>query len=148
MKKLFKQIVDFIKNLYGDTFELLRNKSGVAVKVTDKLKSVVESPFADVVVDLIPGDVDNAILTQLKVVVPKVAWKLSVAHGILQASDTNSDAIAKLIEKLKEMHPEARVAFWVLFAGEVNLALSDGKITLSEALTLSQLAYTEIKKKK
>jgi hypothetical protein len=121
----------------------------VAVKVTYGLKKVVESPVLDVITDIIPGDLDDKIQEKLRLIVPIVAQKLAIAHGILKESETDSNAVAAIIEYLKspELNIGTRVSFWIMFSGELNKALSDDRMTLSEAVALAQLVYTEIKNK-
>lgn len=148
MKNLFNSIASFVRRLVGNVFETFREQSHIAVKVTDLLKNAVESPIADAVVALIPGEGDNIILAKLRTIVGPVAKKTAIAHGILQASDTNSDVISSVIDALKELKPELRSYFWVTFSAELNLALADGKISFSEAYILAQLAYLELRKNK
>lgn len=143
MKKLFNRIRDFIKKIFGDSLEYLKRNSATAVKVTEVLKKYVESNIADVAVGLIPGDVDNVILIQLRKIVPEVTIKVALGHNIIQASTIPSEALGKIIEYLKSLGKEGRTAFWISFAAEVNMALADGKLTFTEAVILSQLAYKE-----
>jgi len=148
MKKLFEKLSSFVKSILGNIFDEFKKHSEAAVKVTGNIKKLVESPIADVVVTVIPGDIDNAIVEKLRKVLPEVTQKVAILHGILKENDTNSDIIASVIENLKQMNPDARVTFWVLFSGELNKALSDGKLDLAEAFVLSQMAYIELKKNK
>lgn len=149
MKKFFKKLIDYVKGKYIDLFDVFRKNSEVAVKVTETLKKIVESPVTDVITDLIPGDIDDKIHEKLKVYVPVVAKKIAIAHGILQESENNSDAVSAIIEYLKspEVNVGVRASFWIMFSGELNKALSDDKITLSEAVALAQIIYTELNKK-
>jgi hypothetical protein len=148
MKKLFEKLSSFVKSLLGNIFDEFKKHSEAAVKVTGNIKKLVESPIADVVVTVIPGDIDNAIVEKLRKVLPEVTQKVAILHGILKENDTNSDIIANVIENLKQMNPDARVSFWVLFSGELNKALSDNKLDLAEAFVLSQMAYIELKRTK
>jgi hypothetical protein len=148
MKKLFEKLSSFVKSLLGNIFDEFKKHSEAAVKVTGNIKKLVESPIADVVVTVIPGDIDNAIVEKLRKVLPEVTQKVAILHGILKENDTNSDIIANVIENLKQMNPDARVSFWVLFSGELNKALSDNKLDLAEAFVLSQMAYIELKRAK
>lgn len=146
MKKLLKQIKEFIIiNILQKPFEFFKQHSSVAVNVTQKIKVMVESPVADIVTDIIPTDVDDKIHEKLKVLMPKIAYKVAVAHNILSVSDNHQESITLVIEELKKLNKENRVGFWILFAGELNKALSDDRLTISEAVTLTQLVYSEYK---
>lgn len=146
MKKVFEKIVSSVKSMFGKGFDSFRQYSHIAVKVTNQLKIAVESPYADLATTLIYSEVDDFILLKLRKVVPKVALKMAIIHGILSTTDKNSDAVANLIEYLKKLNPDARTGFWLTFSGEVNMGLADGKISLSEAVILTQMAFKEMKK--
>jgi hypothetical protein len=147
MRNIFKRLIDFVKNKYKDLFVIFRNNSEVAVKVTHSLKNIIENPILDILTDIIPGDLDDKIHEKLRIVIPIVAQKLAIAHGILKESETNSNAVESIIEYLRspEVNVGVRASFWIMFSGELNKALSDDKISLSEAVALAQLVYIEIK---
>ena len=110
MKNLVKKIAAFLKKLTGKAFGLLRDNAALAVSVTAKLKDLVESKAAGTLVDLIPGEADNAALEVLRKILPKVSYKLGVLFGALAEGQTDADAVAAIIEKLKEVSPESRGA--------------------------------------
>lgn len=83
----------------------------------------------------------------MKVIIPQVALKLAIAHKVLQENAKDSDAVENIVAYLKSLNPEARIGFWIHFTGELNKAMADQEITLSEAISLSQIAYLEFKKK-
>lgn len=143
MKNLFKQIVIWVKSVLGGLLDHFKVFASIAVDITAKLKFIVESEALDTTVDLIPGNLDNKILDKVRLIIPFVVKKVSIASGIASESDSNSEAIDKFIAHLKSLNPEGRKVFWVTFAAELNIALSDGKISFSEAVILTQLIYTE-----
>jgi hypothetical protein len=145
MKKLFEKLAFFVQRLLGNVFAEFRKHSEAAVRVTSKIKQLVESPITDVITTLIPGDIDDKIAEKLREVLPIALTKIAILHGILKENETNADVIGDIISNLKEMNPNARIAFWVMFSGELNVALSDGKLQLAEAFILAQMAYLEIK---
>jgi hypothetical protein len=148
MKKIFEKLSSFVKNLFGNVFSELKKHSELAVKVTDNIKKLVESPIADVISVIIPGDADDILIAKARVVLPQVVEKVAILHGILKENDTNSDVVANIIENLKQLNPDARISFWVMFAAELNKALSDGKLTLAESFVLTQMSYIELKNNK
>jgi hypothetical protein len=148
MKNLFQQIVTWVKGVLGTLLDHFKGIAKVAVEVTTKLKFIVESEALDVAVDLIPGDLDNKILDKVRTILPIVIKKISLGAGIINESDSNSEAIQKFIAHLRSLNPEGRKAFWVTFAAEMNISLSDGKLTFAEAVILTQLTYTEFVKGK
>ena len=145
MKRIFQYVKDFIQKWIGISFEFAKDNSGVAVDVTNKIKEIVESPVADIVTAIIPSDIDDKIKNKLRLVLPVVAEKMAIMHGILQVSDSNNNTVALIIEHLKSVNKDVRIDFWIRMAAELNIALTDGKISLSEAIALSQIIYAEKK---
>jgi ribosome-associated translation inhibitor RaiA len=143
MLNFFKKLFEKVKELFSDSFDKLRLFSGVAVKVTAVIKEVVENPLLGLAVDLTKTTKDNQILAKVLVIVPQVTAHIAIAHGIIQATDDNSDTTGALIEHLRKISPAARASFWVMLSGEINKALADGKISLAEAIALAQLVYAE-----
>lgn len=144
MKNVFKQIVNWVKGNLGNVLNQFKITSNTAVLIVGKIKSIVESEAVDVAVDLIPGQIDNLIVDKARLIIPIVIKKLSLASGIIQESNTNSEAVAKFVEHLRSLNPEGRKAFWVTLAAELNIALSDGKLTFAEGVILTQLIYKEL----
>lgn len=144
MKNVFKQIVNWVKGNLGNVLNQFKDTSNTAVLIVGKIKSIVESEVVDVAVDLIPGQIDNLIVDKARLIIPIVIKKLSLASGIIQESNTNSEAVAKFVEHLRSLNPEGRKAFWVTLAAELNIALSDGKLTFAEGVILTQLIYKEL----
>ena len=145
MKNLITKISLFLKKLTGKALTLLRNNAGISVQITARLKEIVESKAAATAVNLIPGNLDNATLEVLKRILPLVSEKLAVVFGALRDNSKNSDAVTVIISRLRELEPDLRGSFYLAFSAELNVALSDGKLSLAEAAALAQMLYVEIK---
>ena len=145
----FKRITNWFVSKFDQLLDKFRQESDVAVKITDKIKNIVldTRPYIDILTDIIPGDLDDKIHDKIVDIVPKVAEKVAIANGILKANDKNSDALGAVIEYLKNTYPGVQQSFWIVFSGELNVALSDGKLSLSEGISLAQYVYQEIKNK-
>jgi hypothetical protein len=148
MKNLIKKIGAFLKKLTGKAFAILRDNAGLAVEVTAKLKEIVEGKAAATVVSLVPGDKDDAALELLKKVLPVVSEKMALVFGAIKDNDKNADAVAAIVDKLRELSPDLRGSFYLAFSAELNAALSDGQISLAEAAALAQMLYVEVKNAK
>jgi len=143
MKRLISKIGNALKSLFGKEFDMLKKYSGVAVEITNTLKKIVESPVVSTVVHLTPTNVDNQILYHSTGIIRKVALQMAVAHSIIQLSTAHTDVVAGIVDHLRSLNPEARVGFWIEFAGRVNHAFADGKMSFPEAVALAQLVYAE-----
>lgn len=144
LMKPLKKIIEFIKKKLANVFEFAKKNSIVAVKATNVLKQVVEGGAASFIVTLTKTDLDNKALAQLKIIVPKVAREMAIAHGIIQAADKNADALAAIIVHVQKLLPDGRTEFWVGFCGRVNFYMADGNLSLAEAIGLGQIVFAEM----
>ena len=150
MKNL--KIFDFIKNmfnkLFGKALDLFKKHAEISVSVVDQLKKALDSNVTDIVTALIPGDVDDLVVAKLRSIIPVVLEKVAFAANIAKTGKTQSEIIDLVLKHLKKTNDDSKRLFWITFAAELNVALTDGKITFSEGLILSQLVFKEIRKSK
>jgi hypothetical protein len=147
MKKILEQIKAWLQAKFKAGFDAAKKNSHIAVKVTEQLKNVIGSPVADLITALIPGELDNEIKYKLRKILPEVAAKVGIAHNIIQASDDPTTALASIKAYIESLGGTARRDWWVLFSANVLEALSDGEISYSDLIKLSQMAYDELYKK-
>jgi hypothetical protein len=138
--KLWNSLKEKVSKAYAEA----RKNAKVAVEITNMLKQAVESREADMVVNLIPGNLDNEILLRARKIVAQVTVKMAVAYGIVSENETPSTASLKIVEYLKRTYPGGRTGFWMHFCGEVVVAFADGRITLAEGAKLGQDLYHEL----
>ena len=145
MKKILKAIGGFFQKVFAGQFHWLKKNSHLSVSITERLKQLVENPSLNILATIIPGNIDDKVLYQLQKLVPKVAEQIAIAHGIIQASESNTNMVAAITEYLKGKVKDDRAAFWVEFSARLNVALSDGKLTFGEGVLLAQMVYLENK---
>lgn len=144
MKKLISNIKFWLNKNFGTLFAWLKKNAEIAVLITEQINKAVQSPAADIVTEIIPGEWDNGLKIILRKIVPKVLFKVAVWHGIMQESDSPLEATTKLIEYLKTVNKSARASLWIRIAGELTVALSDGHVALSQGVIWSQVAFNEL----
>lgn len=142
--KIFRRIGAWFKKVFDKEFHFLKKNSKMAVEVTNVLKGLVESPITAAVVNLTPITWDNELLFKARPIVRKVAIEMAIAHGIIQTAENNSNVFAAIIDHLKQFVADGRVGFWVEFSGRLNVAFSDGKISLAEGISLAQMIFEEM----
>lgn len=141
--KPFAAAFGWIKKIFTKAMSEAEKLAPLAVDITARLKKIVESDFVAGLAAITPTDVDDKLLAILKKVIPEVAMKTAIIEKILSQTDTDTDAVAAIVEYLKSLEPEARVKYWVSFAGDLNIALADGKIEIAEAIFLTQKFFIE-----
>ena len=148
MKNFFKKVFGTVKKWYEAIFDKFENHASAAVRLVNLVKHVVHSPVVSTIVQLTPTKGDDYLLSRAKLILDSIALKIGVANGIISESESKSQAVAKLIEHLKTLNPEMQDIFWVKLAGDINVALSDDELTLSEAIMITQKYFSEHYQKK
>ncbi len=144
LKEIFNNFKNRFKSRMLKSYAFAEKNSYIAVRITGNLKTLVESKIVTTIVDITPTEIDNRILPIVRRVVPKVAFKIALIHEFMKSTDNPKEAVAALIVFLKTLTVDARADFWIRFSAELTIALSDGKLTLTEGLILSQMAYKEL----
>ncbi|MDR7130670.1 hypothetical protein J2X69_003027 [Algoriphagus sp. 4150] len=143
MIKFFKKLKQLFEEFFfGKPFQFFQENSEIAIKVVNHIKSIVESDAVGFGVNLTATNIDNLIVEKLKSILPVVSEKMLVLHAIVNA-DSGNDSIAILIDHLKSITKGQRESFWIMLAGELNVALADGEISRAEGIALTQLFYSK-----
>lgn len=147
-----KNVFEFIKNLFnkvlGKAVDLFREHAEISITIVENLKKALDSNVTDLVTALIPGEIDNVVVAKLREVLPIVLEKVALSNNIVKTGKTHSEIIDLVLKHLKKANEDSKRLFWITLAAELNVALSNGKLSFSEGLLLSQLVYKEFKKRK
>jgi len=97
----------------------------IAVTITQNIKNFVESPAADVLTTLIPGNLDDKIKSWLSTQLPNILTSLRLVEVIADSKDPN-EAVASAIKLVQAMESDIQSAFLhdlgVLIAQEIAKA--------------------------
>lgn len=143
MRKVLRELRLWLAKSLGNLFDFVKKNASVAVKVTEALNKAVNSPTADLITDIIPGHLDNTVKIILRQVLPQILQRLLVANGIMQESESITDAIPKTVEYLRSLPKLARASWWIIIAGKLTVELCGGHIPLSSGVAASQQAFEE-----
>jgi hypothetical protein len=132
----------------GFFLEQFRDNAHQAVTIVEGLKKLLDTNIPDIITMLIPGSKDDMLVAYLRDIVPPILEKTIIALNIVKSNNQKSKIIEKGLEYLKGATKDQKALFYTTFAAELNIALSDGKISFGEAIILSQLVYREIKNSK
>lgn len=147
MKQKFEAVLLAVKlflvKTFSKSFDFFKENSHVAVRVTNVIKNIVESPATHFIVDLTKTQVDNQLLAKLRPIVVQVADKAMIAHNIYQTAKNNNEAVKALTDYIRTLGLEGRAKFYVDFCAEVNIALADGDLSYPESVALTQMIFSE-----
>jgi len=150
---IFKRFLIAIRLAFGEAMGFVKKNFDVAVLITEQAKKYLHSDEVRLVVTAVSGVKGVIALEIVQEVVDKAAFKFGIAQGIIKASEYNSDIAQGVLDYIKKERPELEENFYIVFTGELNVALSEkspgGKIlTLGEGITLGQLAWKEFQKQR
>lgn len=128
---IFKDIWQLITGLFKKVPDEIRDAAEIAIKITRWLQKVVNSNEAKVLVELIPGDIDNKILSVLQAILPKIEAEIKPTSE-------------ELIQWLNTLPEEAQKAIYGHIMGMITEGIV-GDISLSDAKTYSQIVFTKQK---
>lgn len=140
LKNFLRHLWQSIKNLFDKVENEVKKDVVIAISVVQQIKTVVDSPVADVVTALIPGDVDDLIKEQLRQWLPKIILQLALVQSISNIEDENAQLQA-ILDKIKLSSDETKSAFYHSLASLILQKLSDGKLSWTDAVAISEYYY-------
>lgn len=153
MKRILKKIWNFIKNIFNKLDDEVKRIVPVAINIVEAVKKVMDSPVDEVIATIlkqvIPGDADNVLIDQVKSFIeknlPKVLLDLNLVNSIAGIEDEN-EKLKAILAQFKLSSDETKN---ILYHGLAALAiekLSDGKLSWSDAVALSEYYYKNVVK--
>lgn len=140
--KLWSGIKKLISGLDKEAKKLLP----IAIAVGENIKKVIDSPVADVLTALIPGNVDDVIKLKLRGFLPKLLLELHMVEAIANIEDEN-ERLNAILAKIKLSSDDANNVFYHGLSALIIEKLSDGDFSFSDAVVVSEYWYTHFTKK-
>lgn len=152
MKKLIQKIFAFIKKLYNKLVDETKELVPVAIKVVEGIKKVMDSPVDDVtlaiiatIIPALPKDKISYYKLKLEDYLPKLILELNLVNTIANETDVNKQ-LQMILEQLKLSSDEVKAEKYHALASKILVILSDGKVTWSEAVILTEWYYQDFLK--
>ncbi|WP_374949631.1 hypothetical protein [Mucilaginibacter sp.] len=120
----------------------LRKAVVVAVVVTENLKRFVDSPIADIVTALIPGNADDKVKDLLRAYLPVIVVELGLVKNCSEASST--EEILKCAAQFIQGLPDGQQRTKALqnLSGAITELVADGKFDWADGVYLAKWFYT------
>lgn len=136
----FSRLWDHVKQLFGGLPKELKVAIHIGVSVVEAMKTVIDSPIADVITAIIPGDIDDKIKEWLRAKIPNILVDMKLADSCGDLTDTN-EITACGVKVLQGLDGDVKSAFLHNLSIMVAQAASDGKLTWSDGIYLLQWYY-------
>jgi hypothetical protein len=129
-----------IKNLFTNISPELKSAIHIGVVVTENIKNFVDSPAADVITALIPGDTDDQIKEWLRAKLPAILTELKLTDSCSELTDP-SQITACAIKVLQSMDADIKDAFLHDISILVAKVAADGQLSWSDGVYLLEWYY-------
>jgi hypothetical protein len=144
LKKFLANIWKGIKKAFEGLVPELQNAVRIGVALVDKAKVFIDSPAADLITAIIPGNVDDKIRAKIQEELPKILIKLKLVENCLGESDPNK-IVECALKTLQDMTKEDRKPFLHSLSILIAQVAADGKLTWSDALFILEWYYNNHK---
>jgi len=129
-----------IKDLFSGMPAELQIAIHIGVIVTENIKNLVDSPAADVLTALIPGDADDELKDLLRAKLPAILTELKLADSCGTLTDP-AQITACAIKVLQGLDGDIQSAFLHNLSVLIAQVAADGKLTWSDGVYLLQWYY-------
>lgn len=142
---IFKKIWSGIKKAFEGLKPELKNAIHVGVTVVNNMKSFVDSPAADILTALIPGDLDDQIKLKLREYLPKILIEMKLAENCSELTKPD-EVVACAIKTLQQIggdwiSDDAKKNFYDSLAVLIAQVASDGKLSWDDAKAVIKWYY-------
>lgn len=151
--KWIKKALLKIKELFTIADEKAQKLTKLAIKITNTVKTIVDSPVDDFIAEVIKksiiGNADDIIITKvlitLKEKLPGIIIKLNLIDTALSVKDPYEKANV-ILAQIKFASDQQKNLFYHSLATTLVDQLSDGKFTFGECCVIAEMVYQEMKK--
>lgn len=140
LQTFLSKIWNQIKSLFDGIPAELKTAIHIGVVVTENIKSFVDSPAADILTAIIPGDVDDEIKNWLRAKLPSILTELKLADSCAGLTDLGE--ITKCaVRVLQGLDANVKGAFLHTLSILVAQVASDGKLSWSDGVYILEWYY-------
>ncbi len=140
LKSFLNKIWDNVKSLFGGLPAELKTAVHIGVVVTENIKNFVDSPVADILTVLIPGDLDDEIKNWLRAKLPDLLTELKLADNCGNLTDPQQITQCA-IKVLQALSGDLKSAFLHNLSIFIAQVASGGKLTWSDGVTILEWYY-------
>ncbi|QJD95171.1 hypothetical protein HH214_04385 [Mucilaginibacter robiniae] len=137
-----QKIVKFIQNFFSHIPAELQAAIHTGVTVTENIKTFVDSPAADILTALIPGNLDDKIKTALRQALPTLLTQLKLADNCAGAQ-TSDEIVTCATQTLQALDGNIKNAFLHSLAVMIAQVAADGQLTWQDTACVVEWYYQQ-----
>jgi hypothetical protein len=140
LQTFLSKIWDEIEALFSGMPAELKTAIHIGVIVTENLKNFVDSPAADILTALIPGDADDELKDLLRAKLPTILTELKLADSCGSLTDP-AQITACAVKVLQDLDRDIQSAFLHNLSVLIAQIAADGKLSWGDGVYLLQWYY-------
>jgi hypothetical protein len=140
LKPLLTKIWNSIKNLFAGIPADLKSAIHIGVVVAENIKLFIDSPGADILTAIIPGNVDDKVKDLLRSKLPLILSELRLADNCRDVTDP-AQLTTCAVNTLQKLDGNVKSSFLHAVSILVAEAAADGKLTWSDGVYLLEWYY-------
>jgi hypothetical protein len=140
LKSLLAKIWNSIKNLFSGIPADLKSAIHIGVVIAENIKLFIDSPGADILTAIIPGNVDDKIKDLLRSKLPLILSELKLADSCHDVTDP-AQLTTCAVNAIQDLNGSVKSAFLHNLSILVAQIASDGKLTWSDGVYLLEWYY-------
>jgi hypothetical protein len=140
LQTFLSKVWNEIKNLFSGIPAELKTAIHIGVIVTENVKNFIDSPAADILTALIPGDADDQIKSWLKAKLPTILTELKLADSCSSLTDP-AEITTCAVKVLQGLGGDIQSAFLHSLSVLVAQVAADGQLTWGDGVYLLEWYY-------
>jgi len=145
LKTFLTKIWAGIESLFDGFPAELKTAIHIGVVVTENIKNFVDSPAADILTAIIPGDIDDEIKDWLRAKLPEILTELKLADSCAGMTDPQQITVCA-VKVLQGLGGDVKSAFLHNLSIFVAQVASNGALTWADGVTILQWYYENVYK--
>lgn len=129
-----------IKSLFDGIPSELKTAVHIGAVVTEGLKTFVDSPAADILTSIIPGNIDDDLKNLLRSKLPEILTELKLADSCSELTDPSQITLCA-VKVLQGMAGDVSSAFLHNLSILIAQVAADGKLTWSDGVYILEWYY-------
>jgi len=140
LKSFLSKIWTEVENLFNNIPAELKLAIHIAVIITENIKSFVDSPAADILTAIIPGDLDDDLKNLLRAKLPAILTELKLADNCAGLTDP-SQITSCAVTVLQGLDGDIKSAFLHNLSILIAQVAAAGKLTWSDGVYILEWYY-------
>ncbi|MFA6247288.1 MAG: hypothetical protein WC615_10120 [Mucilaginibacter sp.] len=140
IKSFLTKLWGAIKSLFNSFPDKLKAAVHIGIIITENIKTIIDSPIADILTAIIPGEIDDKIKQALRAGIPVILTDLKLTDQCSGLTDPQE--ITKCaVKTLKTLDGDIKSAFLHNLSILIAQVAADGKLSWADGVCILEWYY-------